>query len=246
MKNILIYADNGTDPICVQQTMQSLQIALPNISIQPVNAVYLNNTQWPAVIDLIVFPGGRSLPYYQSLAGGGNQKIIEFVQAGGNYLGICAGAYYACAQTEFEKNFPLEVCCTGILNFFPGIARGSAYGNGKFQYENYQGAQLTKIIDKKNRQYDFYFNGGAQFVEAEKYSDVNIIACYADLPEQPAAIIQCQVGKGRAILSGVHLEYAYHALPADNKNIYLLRQQLHSAEIKRQQFFTDLIKSYPS
>ena len=28
--------------------------------------------------------------------------VVGFVEAGGAYLGLCAGSYYACAEIEFE------------------------------------------------------------------------------------------------------------------------------------------------
>ena len=76
-------------------------------------------------------PGGADVPYCQALDGHGNKLIrgmqliqcqysrsrfekqltqgknwavvsADFVEAGGAYLGLCAGAYYACARIEFE------------------------------------------------------------------------------------------------------------------------------------------------
>lgn len=51
----------------------------------------------------------------------------EFVTQGGSYLGLCAGAYYACARVEFEPGTPLEVVGDRELAFFPGIAQGAAF-----------------------------------------------------------------------------------------------------------------------
>ena len=44
----------------------------------------------------------------------------EFVENGGSYLGICAGAYFACDYIEFDKNGPLEVVGPRDLKFYPG------------------------------------------------------------------------------------------------------------------------------
>jgi glutamine amidotransferase-like uncharacterized protein len=51
----------------------------------------------------------------------------EFVSQGGGYLGLCAGAYYACARVEFEPGTRLEVVGDRELAFFPGIAQGAAF-----------------------------------------------------------------------------------------------------------------------
>ncbi len=53
-----------------------------------------------------------------------------------------------------------------------------------------------------------YYNGGCAFIAPEEHRNVTVIARYADLPQEPAAIVQCRVGKGLALLSGVHPEYS--------------------------------------
>jgi glutamine amidotransferase-like uncharacterized protein len=54
-------------------------------------------------------------------------RLVEYVRAGGAYLGLCAGAYYACSRVEFEPGGPLEVVGNRELGFFPGVAAGAAY-----------------------------------------------------------------------------------------------------------------------
>jgi glutamine amidotransferase-like uncharacterized protein len=66
----------------------------------------------------------------------------EFVQGGGSYLGLCAGAYYGCARVVFEPGTPLEVVGDRELAFFPGIARGAAFPG---LVQRLQLAQLTAI-----------------------------------------------------------------------------------------------------
>ena len=53
--------------------------------------------------------------------------VADYVHGGGRYLGLCAGAYYACNRVEFEQGSPMEVQGDRELQFFPGIARGAAY-----------------------------------------------------------------------------------------------------------------------
>jgi glutamine amidotransferase-like uncharacterized protein len=51
--------------------------------------------------------------------------------------------------------------------------------------------------------------------------DVTLISRYMNSPDDKrhAAVVQCRVGKGRAVLSGVHFEYIVDKL--DTSNIYL-------------------------
>lgn len=51
----------------------------------------------------------------------------EYVEGGGSYLGLCAGAYYGCSSVEFEPGSSMEVSGDRELAFFPGAAIGAAY-----------------------------------------------------------------------------------------------------------------------
>lgn len=157
------------------------------------------------LFSLFIMPGGRDRPYHAALKGLANTKIRTFVENGGTYLGICAGAYYGCAFVEFDKGFPLEVCEERELCFFPGKAIGPAYGKGTFDYNSEAGARMANIGTVKGM-FPIYYNGGCTF-EGD-YPHVRILARYLDLPGHPPAIIECAIGQGKAILSGVHLELA--------------------------------------
>lgn len=245
--NILIYQDEGTDEICVNETLRSLSLVTDpsHFQINIVNSDYLKRTSWENQTKLVVIPGGRSLPYYQKLTAIGNKKISEYVQNGGNYLGICAGAYYGSAKTEFEKGQPLQVICEGELNFFPGIAAGPAYGLGKFRYENYSGAQLANIafLQEQNnlQQYQIYFKGGNYFISPEQYHHIRVLANYIDIENQPAAIIECRVRNGIAILSGIHIEYSYRAISSNDLHMQTIANALEAAEQNRQELFKKII-----
>lgn len=53
-----------------------------------------------------------------------------------------------------------------------------------------------------------YFSGGGRFVldNAELNGHVKVLARYLDLEGTPIAMVSCNVGQGRATLSGVHIE----------------------------------------
>ncbi|UUZ62721.1 BPL-N domain-containing protein [Polaromonas sp. P1-6] len=67
----------------------------------------------PALFDdavLFVMPGGADLPFCQALNGAPNERIRRFVEEGGAYLGICAGAYYACREIAFHAGTDGAIC----------------------------------------------------------------------------------------------------------------------------------------
>ncbi len=205
MKKILIYNGAGADPFSVRALVFSLE-EKGFRQILLVGKHFFNTTEWFEDTQLLIFPGGRDVPYHLALKGKRNQNIASFVHEGGHFLGICAGAYYGSAHIEFEKGGPLEVHGTRELQFFPGTAAGPAYGPGEFCYGSQEGARIAKLL-LPNGQFSFaYYNGGCAFLGAEQSREV--LARYADLEGTPPAIIRCIVGKGTATLCGVHPEYS--------------------------------------
>ena len=110
---ILLLQDEGTSADSVTALCQFYKNR-----IRCVSGHELQNPNIFDEADLIIIPGGRSLPFYEKLGEAGNQNIKNFVRQGGAYLGLCAGAYYASQQTVFAKNLPLELLLSSKLNFF--------------------------------------------------------------------------------------------------------------------------------
>lgn len=247
MKKILIYSDSGADTFSVN----SLHLALrlegvdQKYEITSADRHLLQTSCWQKDAFLLIFPGGRDIPYHQALQGAPNAHIRDFVNGGGRYFGICAGSYYGCGSIEFEKGCPLEVLAERELKFFPGIASGPAYGKGTFCYQSQRGAKIATLnlcpSTFSVASSMAYYNGGCTFLNSELHPHVKILARYNDINEFPSAIISCQVGEGRALLSGVHPEYSYLYEPTRK---FLTEKQftdLQEIELPRRQLFTDLL-----
>jgi glutamine amidotransferase-like uncharacterized protein len=150
--------------------------------------------------------GGADLPYCRLLNGNGNEKISSFVYAGGHYLGICAGSYYAGAFVEFAKGTDLEVLGKRELSFFPGVVQGPTFS--PFAYSSTVGMRLVKLFTSFSLEPVFcFYQGGGHFCLPEQNNRIEVIARYSEAEGQPPAIVHCSVGKGSALLSGVHFEY---------------------------------------
>lgn len=244
--SILIYVDEGAGPRSVRLLIKALKFHNidQNTTIQRVDRNILSNTNWEETTSLLIFPGGRDIYYHNALKGNPNKKIRNFVEKGGSYLGLCAGGYYGCSHIEFEKGHKLEVIGERELQFFPGLAKGSAYGPNKFHYEDESGsciAELAWLGDEELGPASVYFNGGCEFVDADTYPNTTILARYQNLPLLPAAIIQCQVGKGKAILCGAHPEYCTpHLENLDSTPVHLL-PRLRKMEETRKKLFQSVI-----
>jgi glutamine amidotransferase-like uncharacterized protein len=218
MKNILIYKDQGVSPKSYQKTLRMCRrFAKYNeennkdkIHIIIVTADMINNEPWEETANCLIIPGGRETPYSEDLYPNGFEKIKNFVLSGGYYLGLCAGGYFGASRIVFERGHPEhEVITDRPLGLYKGIAEGPAYGLGVFKYFSEEGARIAQIktIFSDASKFSTYFNGGCWFHSHSEDDNINIIARYEDIKNQPAAIISFNYGKGRVCLSGVHFEY---------------------------------------
>jgi len=118
-----VYAGAGAGQFSVQNLLDSLRRTLePYLKVQLISAADLLEGSWTDGCVMLAVPGGADLPYCRELNGRGNQVIRDFVEGGGSYLGLCAGAYYASSRVEFEIGTQMEVAGPRELSFFPGVS----------------------------------------------------------------------------------------------------------------------------
>lgn len=156
-----------------------------------------------AGIDLFVMPGGADLFYREKLDGAGNAAIKSYVEEGGAYLGICAGAYYACAALDWWPEQEREgINGPRALAFHKGKAAGPIREyicDGDYDRSwdgvanlSWQGQQIKTL-----------YRAGPLF---ETGRGEQVLAAYDDLAATPPAIIHCKVGRGQAVLCSPHIE----------------------------------------
>lgn len=241
MKNhIYIYQDEGASALSYETFSNAIFkcSSFSHLKVQTINAQQLLSEGWDKDCALFVLPGGRDLPYHKKLKGKGNQKLRHFVENGGSFLGICAGAYYATSEVIFEKGKKNEVHENRELGFFPGSSLGTLYEHKPFSYIGHESAHAACIKTQQDS-LKVYYNGGCTFLNPEGFENTQVLAKYQDLEGCPAAIIQCSVGKGKAILSGVHFEQDYTLCPSNTQLYNLLKDN----EPKRLKLFESLINS---
>jgi len=242
MQQILVYVDLGVDGVALKHTVKSLQqeIDPSKYRIRRMDSKALKSENWEQETALLVIPGGRDIYYHEALDGPGTSKIRKFVEEGGAYLGICAGAYFGAGAIEFEKGGNYEVCGQRSLAFFPGLAEGPAYGKNKYRIDGLQGLEAARV-SWKDANFHVYYNGGCQFIGAHEFPGVSILSSYLELEGDPAAIISCKIGKGKAVLSGVHLEYSVPAIPRNNPYIERIYSLLERGEVRRREVFRETL-----
>ncbi len=177
---------------------------------------------------LLVMPGGADLPYCKALKGVGNLKIKRFVQAGGRYLGICAGAYYASSSIVFDPQ-DAKNCIKGAreLGFFKGVAYGPLMK--KYVPGDPAGILAEKIELPGGYYSRLYYNGGPTFLNVTTEKVLGYYVKEGDAwYDKPLldkrmrgkfpAILSIPYGQGKVVLSGVHLENTiFDAYVADKR-----------------------------
>ena len=120
-KCVFIYSDEGTDKAGIasieENCRKRLKLPYRYIKSEDILDGVLQGK------NIFVMPGGADLPYCKKLNGLGNRKIRKFIEDGGFYIGICAGAYYACRRINF-KGKDYEVSGDRELELFEGTAEG--------------------------------------------------------------------------------------------------------------------------
>ncbi|GAA5983055.1 hypothetical protein JCM11641_004710 [Rhodosporidiobolus odoratus] len=218
---VLVYNGSGVSASSRDNSLRVLRSFLStSYDIQLVSPKTLRDEPWTRSCALLVFPGGRDLPYLFDLGGKANDRIREWVQQGGRYLGICAGAYYACNSIEFEVGTPLEVTGDRELRFFPGVCRGTVFPG--FQYDSDNGAREVQLAVNRGAWRDHWqqspetcevwYNGGGAFFppsapSTSSSTTYQVLATYSHVEGTAAAGVGCIVKSGKAVLWGTHPEY---------------------------------------
>ena len=193
---------------------------------------------------IFIMPGGADLPYAAKLNGTGNANIRRFVEQGGTYLGICAGAYYGCRAIEFHKGRADEICENRALAFTDAVAYGSLPDIAPYYDNTLRTAAITRIQGTDGTPMSTYYHGGCAFRLGD--DDTSILARYTEIDGNPAAIIARRVGAGRVILSGVHLEATAEFLSEHTENSPyqdILFKQFSSRKDRNETYLKDILKS---
>lgn len=207
-RNIVIYQDEGTGEF----GLRCLARFFKDDEVWFCTADAVIDGRVLGMADLFVMPGGADLAYCKKLNGAGNDNIRGFVELGGTYLGICAGAYYACRDIAYHKGRNDEICAPRELAFIPATAVGSLPELTPPHNATLDTAAIVDITLQDGKSAQVFYQGGCRF-DLDMDHDTEILATYAQIAGNPPAIIRRRVGLGRVILSGVHFEITPECLP---------------------------------
>ena len=172
------------------------------LSHQRISSDDINNGILTEGFKVVIFPGGYAYDYKVDLNAKGEKNIKAFINNGGGYLGICAGAFLATASVLWEGikyNYPLD------------LFQGTAIGSIK-EIQPWDGYKMTTISLNKNNEINKFqkeklktlYYGGPYF-EPSLNQAVDTIATWDEYLNK-LAIISFKYGSGNVILSAPHPE----------------------------------------
>jgi glutamine amidotransferase-like uncharacterized protein len=149
---------------------------------------------------ILVMPGGKSWKYLEELGDAGAEKIRHFVESGGGYMGICAGAYYAVAQRQGPD--PTAPYGIGLLN-------GVAYDGTSLKTKPFKEGMMKfdAFVPGYRPLYHILMLGGPSFhftPEEAASKHIRVLGEFQGIHDP--AMIAFDYGKGRVFLSGPHGE----------------------------------------
>ena len=219
-------------------------------SVKTIDAAALLAGDWQRRCAALAFPGGADRPYAGKLNGRGNSMIREYVEGGGRYLGICAGAYYACRRIDF-RGADFAVCEERELGFFPGTAVGSLDELAlPYRVQDLSCAAAVDLETPAGPVAALYW-GGCCF-QPDAGEQAQILVRYRGIaPERCIAAVRVGVGKGQAVLAGFHAEIGGEALAEhcthyperDDGGLEMQIARLKAADTARKGLFQTLLRA---
>lgn len=227
---VFIYKDAGVSDACFAQweaRFSQRGIVYKSIDADSITRGGLEHAAF------FVLPGGADLPYCEKLNGAGNRALRAFVEGGGVFVGVCAGAYYMHEAVRWNNPRPdgTHEVIEGAreLAFFQGAARGPLR---PYQAQSERGAVLVPVHSGNLRAWAYY-NGGPVMSGMSGDPEAEVTAWFEYEGLEYPAVMLGRVGRGRAVALAVHLEYTEDALAG--LALGLVRAQQYQARASEDQ-----------
>lgn len=202
--------------IAIKNMLTTLGITYEEINYNDIN---FSNQDFSSLYKVILIPGGYAWYYNYWISKTGKERVRNFVNKGGGYFGICAGAYFAVDRVVWGRRIYDDIVgfnaygeLTGYdLDLFSGTGTGDEDKIADYYAGNWSmlafdfGNENTVLSNYKKVPYseDIIYLGGPYFT-ADAGASVSVLATYS-YNGQPG-IVSFQYGSGRVVLSGPHPE----------------------------------------
>lgn len=209
----LIYEDIGVCTTSVDAIhIQLKQLLDPGIVIRRVNADYLVNQSWKERTVVLIMGAGICSLWDMRLGDEGIRAIHDYVFNGGKYIGLCAGAYFACAKSRFTTHDFKVIEKKRALGFCEASAIGPIVQTDEhLTIESARAMRIAFKVQGRVERGALFYLGGCYFDIGGDTAKTKIVATYQQRVCRQAAAVHCTVGKGEAFLSGLHPEFTWNS-----------------------------------
>ncbi len=196
-----------------------------------INPAQLNSTSnLNDLYRLWFMPGGWAGAYNRHINTPGYNNLRNFIQNGGAYMGMCAGAFFMSSRVFWQPDVstPLEIFDDDFggyeMQVFGGVAKGAVLdlwpwtaptgaSNLPFGGVMTQVSIDTSLVPWANESYDVLYFGGPYFIQPPGgWGEIQILATY-DTPgissDGEAAMLLMPYGDGKIFLTGPHPERSF-------------------------------------
>lgn len=199
ISDIALYSETGAWDESV--TALKKMFEWMNMSVTMIDAEYVNNNSLDG-FKIICFPGGDMYRYSQNISEQSIKKIKSYVKNGGNYMGICGGAYFSAEKVIWQGNqLPMK-----SLGLFEGTAEGTIDSIIPYPQLGMCKVEITDTLHPITQglsrdQWMLYYWGP---VLNPNNPEIQIIGNYeaVDLP----AVLAFEYGRGKVFITGTHPE----------------------------------------
>ncbi|MCV6599827.1 MAG: BPL-N domain-containing protein [Alphaproteobacteria bacterium] len=240
---IYLYAGDGAEASCIENTEDWLRKYLNETNTQS-NIAYKikritseeveNDALKNEKPDVLFMPGGNATKYSKDLKGESIQKIRDFVQDGGIFQGICAGAYFASELFYYENpktgnKIELSSEQDEVLGVNYVMATSEPHEHLK-EAKIKDGCQVKVKYDnnRKDKFVQVYYNRGPYLTNLK--DGINPKGIYADIYEGEVAVAENNYGRGKVVVSGVHPEFKASQL----ENVPFLSEKINDTTPEQQ------------
>ncbi|KAI0196566.1 putative biotin apo-protein ligase [Xylaria flabelliformis] len=240
--NVLVYSGESS----LEHLHSLRQILFPNYAVTSITKDIILNEPWAKTCAMLVITGEDYLALRHHMGVKGTRLIRQFVQDGGLFLGINAGACYGSSGfVAYDGDDNVEDNAETNLGFFPGRCQ-----EVQRKEETFRVAKLNigaPVVDGKQQECQLCLNGCGTFLDVKQYAEekVETLAWFAEdnqtSGEVAAATIYCPVGKGACILTIPHIELDPRYPAPESRGIPSMVGALSDSDATRLRFLGDCI-----
>jgi glutamine amidotransferase-like uncharacterized protein len=202
---VALYADAGV----TEEDLPQIERCLPlskGFRVERITADEIRHGQL-ARFDLLIHPGGSGSKQGNTLGAEGRDRVRSFVEQGGGFVGICAGAYLGSAQYPWSLN---------LLD--ARVVDGEHWARGEGDVELRLSSAGRSLLAAERPTATIYYCQGPLLAPAQSANipDYEPLALYeteiaqngapAGVMKGTTAVARGQFGKGRVICFSPHPE----------------------------------------